>query len=298
MRVVIIVNSEAGSASGFDAQAVISAGHDAGAQVSVQMVPGAALAERARELATSPEVDVVVAAGGDGTVNSVAGAVCEAGGLLGVIPLGTLNHFAKDLGMPLDPSEAITAIANSQERHIDLAFINSRVVLNNCSFGAYPEAVRQRDLIQRRGGLGKWPAMTAASWRTFRRMRVYDLRLDIDGQHVVVEALAVLIGNNRYDIANIPPGGRVRLDGGELGVYVISETRHFAYVRVVTRLLMGRLLSERNVDCRVAKRVELEAVGSGEIPVAIDGEPVELAAPLIVETKPGALRVMAPAQQI
>ncbi len=107
--------------------------------------------------AVAETAEVIVAAGGDGTINSVAAAVVDSPKPLGILPFGTMNHFAKDLNIPLDLAGAVETIANGHTVNIDIGEVNGRIFVNNSSLGLYPSIIRKRDQQQRLGS-GKWPA--------------------------------------------------------------------------------------------------------------------------------------------
>src|SRR5687767_2406768 len=113
------------------------------------------------------DADVIVAGGGDGTISAVAEEVARAGKTLGVLPLGTLNNFSKDLGIPQTLSGAVSTIATGDVRTIDLAEVNGRIFINNSSIGLYPQIVLRR-VEQQRLGLGKWNAAFWAALQIFR----------------------------------------------------------------------------------------------------------------------------------
>ena len=151
----------------------------AGAHVRLERVrePGD-IAARARQAASRG--DLLVAAGGDGTINGIAGVAVQTGATLGVLPMGTRNHFARDLGLALDLPLAAAAILGGAIRLVDVGEVNGRIFLNNSSVGLYPRMVWEREAEQRRGR-GKWSAFIIAMLRTWRDYRTAVARLEIDG---------------------------------------------------------------------------------------------------------------------
>ncbi|HVG33349.1 MAG TPA: diacylglycerol kinase family protein, partial [Pyrinomonadaceae bacterium] len=117
---------------------------------------GNEIVELARRAARD-DCHTVIAGGGDGTINAVASAVVGTDKRLGVLPLGTLNHFAKDLKIPLDLEGAVSNIFDAHVARVDVGEVNGRIFLNNSSLGLYPSIVRQREKQQERLGRGKWP---------------------------------------------------------------------------------------------------------------------------------------------
>ena len=141
---------------------------------------GVKVAELAREAARG-DWTVIVAGGGDGTINAVASAVVGSDKVLGVLPLGTLNHFARDLKIPNDLDLAARAIISGQTISVDVGEVNGRIFLNNSSLGLYPTIVLEREKKQRLGS-GKWPAFVWAAVTVFRRYPFLDVRLSVDGK--------------------------------------------------------------------------------------------------------------------
>src|SRR5207244_3867283 len=136
---------------------------------------GARVVDLAQQAARS-NADIIIAGGGDGTINSVAAAAMESGKTMGVLPFGTMNHFAKDLHIPLDLEGAIETIVAGQAIEIDVGEVNGRIFVNNSSLGLYPSIVRERQK-QQHLGWGKWPAYVWAALAVLRRYPFLDVRL-------------------------------------------------------------------------------------------------------------------------
>ncbi|HEY1107967.1 MAG TPA: diacylglycerol kinase family protein, partial [Opitutaceae bacterium] len=171
MAAVLILNHAAGSVNGD--RAAVSPEKIAGAFTEAGRPVRLVLAEPARlraalEEAVTARPEAIFVGGGDGTMNTAAGVLAGTGVPLGPVPLGTLNHFARDLGLPGEWREAVPVLATAAPRAVDVGEVNGRVFVNNCSLGSYPEAVRQRDRLRRQTGHGKWRAMALASFRVFR----------------------------------------------------------------------------------------------------------------------------------
>src|SRR3954454_7416050 len=148
------------------------------------------LARDGRELtalacrAVEDRCGMVVAAGGDGTMNAVAGALVGTETPMGVLPLGTLNHFAKDLKIPLELEGAVATIMTGRIAHIDIGEVNGHVFLNNSSIGIYPWIVREREMEQRKG-YRKWVAFARASISALKRYSLLHVRLRMEGHDEV-----------------------------------------------------------------------------------------------------------------
>ena len=199
----------------------------------------------------------IVAGGGDGTLNAVASALTGTDVAFGILPLGTLNHFAKDLGIPLDLDEAIAIIAQGHSIRVDTGEINGRIFLNNSSLGLYPETVRRRERQQRQLGRGKWLAFFWAAVAALRRYPFLDLTIYVDQQAHQRRTPFVFIGNNRYLMEGFNIGVRERLDGGTLSLYVVQRTGRLGLLALALRALFGRLRQARDFDMLCAQKIDI-----------------------------------------
>ncbi|MEO6016618.1 MAG: diacylglycerol kinase family protein, partial [Polaromonas sp.] len=162
--------------------------------------------------ATGDGVPVVVAGGGDGTINAVASVVAGSRSVMGVLPLGTLNHFARDLKIPLDLDEAVRVIAEGHTGKVDTGEVNGKLFLNNSSLGLYPDTVRHREQQQRRLGRGKWLAFFWAALTVLKRYPFLNATITLDGQAYHRRTPFIFIGNNPYQMEGFNIGVRDRLD--------------------------------------------------------------------------------------
>jgi YegS/Rv2252/BmrU family lipid kinase len=252
---------------------------------------GAEVIELAREAALEP-YHVIVAAGGDGTVNSVAAAVIESDKVLGVLPLGTLNHFAKDVGIPTDLQQAVRTIVAGHTIEVDAAEVNDRIFLNNSSLGLYPMIVREREKRQRLG-FGKWPAFVWATIQSLRRNPFLDVRLRVNGELLDRTTPFVFVGNNEYamDLFNI--GVRDRLDKGELSIYITHGTSRLKLIGLALRAVVGRLRNDKDFLALRSNEVKIQTARK-RVRVAFDGEIEVMQAPLHYRVRRRALRVIVP----
>ena len=222
---------------------------EAGAEVVCSTGAAATSATQARR--APRECDIVAALGGDGTVNAVAAALAGTSTPMLVLPAGTLNHFARDLGVPLDPAEAALLVRDGVRRKVDVAEVNGRVFVNNSSIGAYPLAVALRERLQDQGAGGKWSAMARASLRTFRRFPTLRVHIDGDDGEVDLETPFVFVGNNAYGGEGVAASERARLDGGRLGVLTAEATTRREALRVAAA---GRVRPPRRCARDLARR--------------------------------------------
>lgn len=252
---------------------------------------GAEVIELARKAASEP-YNVIVAAGGDGTVNSVASAIIESDKILGVLPLGTLNHFARDLGIPSDLQEAARTIIAAHTIEVDAAEVNNRIFLNNSSLGLYPMIVREREKRQRLG-FQKWPAFVWATIQALRRNPFLDVRLRVNNELLDRTTPFVFVGNNEYamDLFNI--GMRNRLDRGVLSIYITHGTSRLKLIALALRALVGRLRNDKDFLALRSDEVKIQTARK-RVRVAFDGEIEVMTAPLQYRVRSRALRVIVP----
>ncbi|QYF96239.1 diacylglycerol kinase family lipid kinase [Massilia sp. PAMC28688] len=295
-RIAVIINGSAGAGHGQDQAASLRlkfAAHALEADVTLAADGEAIIAATRR--AVVQRLPVVVAGGGDGTINAVASVLADHPHIaFGVLPLGTLNHFAKDAGIPLDLDEAIATIARGARRRVDLGEVNGRIFLNNSSLGLYPDIVREREKQQHRLGRGKW---LAACWATLRALKRYpflnvSLRLD-DGADHVRSTPFVFVGNNEYSMQGFNLGARARLDGGRLSLCMAQRPGRLALLRLGWCALRGRLAQEGDFDMLQARSMEIET-RERRVRVATDGEVTVMHSPLRYRIRPGALNVIVP----
>ena len=263
-----------------------------GATAEVRETPGASLMDAARAAAAS-DADIVVMGGGDGTMSAGAGGLAGTGKAMGVLPLGTLNHFARDLGIPAELEEAVRVVVQGEVREIDVAEANGRVFVNNSSIGFYPDAVSLRDAWMEQRGMHKWVAMGRASLNTLRRFPVVRITLRLREGGVLVTTPMVFIGNNRYETRLLKLGKREVLDGGQMWVYLARDAGRLGFVRLALRALIGGLDDSRDFQGLGLDRLTVED-RRRVLKVAFDGEVCHLAPPLQYRIRPRALRVLVP----
>lgn len=244
-----------------------------------------------RALAERP--DVIVAGGGDGTMNAVAAALAGKDIAMGVLPLGTLNHFAKDLHIPLDLDEAVRNIVAGHEARVDVGEVNGRVFVNNSSLGIYPRIVRDRQQ-QQRMGRGKWVAFAWSVIAVLRRHSFLSVRLAAGNQERMARTPFVFIGNNEYQMEGFTMGTRACLDAGQLSVYMVRHPRRWGLLRLALRALFGRLRQAKDFEAFCVPQFLVETRHK-RMSVAMDGEVSWMDMPLRYQVRPGALRVIVPA---
>ena len=261
----MLLNSSAGSAAGKecdDLRAELEAAFRKHAiSASFEFVPGSELqaaAQRAVKRAAAGEIDAIVAGGGDGTIHTVAGAVAGTDIPLGIIPLGTLNHFAKDLKIPLLIDDAVAVIADGMHRSVDVGEVNGEIFINNSSIGIYPYVVLDRDRRRKRLGLSKWPAMIMAGLRAFWNLPLRRLRIRAQNWQEACRSPCVFVGNNEYHLKGSSFGSREKLDGGELCLFVARTQSRLALLWLAVRCVAG-VVDQRDLRTVATRTVEVSS---------------------------------------
>ena len=304
MRVMAIVNSGAGSGSAgeIDAEELRRLFRDAGIEADVRIVPGERVGETAEEAVRSGPAGVtaVVAGGGDGTIRAVAARLAGGPIPLGVLPVGTLNHFARDLGIPLDLPEAVRVIAEGIERGIhslDVGEVNGEVFVNNSVLGFYPPVVKVRDRERQEMQRGKWMATISAAFKVLPGHPPLRIRVRAGEHDLVRETLFAFIGNNEYEMSAFSYGARSRLDSGNLYLYIAKIRDGFDLAGLLLLSLFRDVKATDRLDCISAPELTIE-MEQRTVPVYLDGEVTVLETPLRYRTRVRALRVILPGREV
>jgi diacylglycerol kinase family enzyme len=292
LRPAIIINTASGTADQTEvrkrlSEIFTSAGLEARILLAETGDEIVELTRRALEENCQP----IVAGGGDGTISTVAAQIVDTDRTLGVLPLGTLNHFAKDLHIPLDIESAARVCLEGREMKVDVGEVNGRIFLNNSSLGLYPSIVRQRKKQQEQLGRGKWPAFVWASLSVLKRYPFLNVRLSTDEQRFIRHTPFVFIGNNEYEMESFKIGARSCLDRGQLSLYVAHRTGRMGLLRLAFRALFGGLRNEHDFDALCSKEIWIET-HRHHLRVATDGEVSNMKTPLHYRVRPKALRVL------
>jgi diacylglycerol kinase family enzyme len=235
----------------------------------------------------------LVAVGGDGTIRAVASAIVDTEARLGILPAGTLNHFARDLKLPLDLQACIEILKNGAVHSVDVAEVNGHIFLNNSGLGLYPAMVARREKGQALGQ-PKWIAMVRASAATLHRFPFLDVRLIAAGQAFARRTPFVFVGNNLYRMEGIRLGWRDSLTEGRLCVGIAQyRIGRWGLVRLAFRALLFGISGQRDLDVLLTKEVRIMSRRK-HVSVSLDGEVARLETPLEYRIRPRALRVIAP----
>jgi len=289
-----LINRGGGAAAADDeiAAKVDEALHAAGIDARIELIEGGDAEVRCRAIAERGD-PLLIVGGGDGTVGAAASALAGTGTALGILPLGTLNHFARDLGIPLELEEAALTIAQGQERKVDIAEMNERVFINNSAVGLYPLMVIDRDTQRKRLGRSKRLAMAVAAIRTLARFGHQRLTLTVNDEQARVDTPLLFVGNNDYRLELPGAGRRDTLDDGKLCVLVMRSKSRAGLLAATARALVGRTRHNDMVRIDDVERLRVTSRRS-QLAVSLDGEVCVVKPPLDYRIRKAALKVIGP----
>jgi diacylglycerol kinase family enzyme len=294
--VTVILNEAAGAGAKKDKtlrDLIIRILGQHGMQTNVRVVTHGDTITAMAEAAVRDGATVVVAGGGDGTVSSVASVLVDSEVALGILPLGTLNHFAKDLGLPLEIEKALEVIGAGTVRKVDAGDVNGRVFVNNSSLGLYPTIVRGRKQEQRLGR-GKWAALLWATLAALRRYPILSVALVSPNKGKFARRTPVVfIGNNQYETMGFRIGSRSKLDSGMLAVYIARKDGAAALLKMGIAALFGTVRRRIDFDYLAVEKLRIDVRGK-TIQVANDGEVSSFVPPLLYRMHHLGLKVIVP----
>jgi diacylglycerol kinase family enzyme len=238
----------------------------------------------------------IVVAGGDGTVNTVASACAEAKRPLGLLPAGTFNYVARNLGVPTEVSAAVAAIVNGGVRLVDIGEINGRIFLNNAGFGLYSRMIERREDDKRRFGRSRTVAFLSGMRCLLSSHPLFTVDLVRDGHTERRLTTTLFFGCNTLQLEHFNPAAAECLRCRRLAVLSLQLRSRWEVVVAACMGLMGRLDAAKATDTFCANTVRVQTRRRA-LKVAIDGEVVLLQSPLDVALRPGALQVFAPPRE-
>jgi diacylglycerol kinase family enzyme len=295
MRLALVINRSAGTFRRLPLQPTVDSISDvlrlAHHEVEVQVVGSRELAAALSAVAQRPDIEAVVVGGGDGSILTAVLAGLGSTKPLGLLPLGTLNLFARDLGLPLDPVDAAAILARARPADIDLAEVNGHPFAIWASLGMHPWTVRRRDRLQR-GGTPKWRAFAFAALRAFRRYPMISVTLSVRGESINVETPLLVISNNAWREETLPLS-RESLDHGELVVHVANCSSRLSLLWLALNALLGRWKVKRLLQTFTAEEVRVTS-RKRRLMVSLDGEVTVMRSPLVFHVRPKALRMLMP----
>jgi diacylglycerol kinase family enzyme len=245
--------------------------------------------------AIAEDVRSIYVAGGDGTVLAVAEALGEHRVPIGIIPRGTMNWLARDLGIPLVPEEALEALVKGEVHPIDVGEVNGHIFLCACMIGFGPLVARRRERERETASWRRWPKVLWQGLKVFRRYGHLRVRLITDERTARLRSRQVVVTTNLIDSAFELPPRRNRLDAGILGIYGIRKASALELTRLLTRIMSGTWQMDDAILSTAATEAVLEISSHGSMMVLLDGEIRRLKTPLRFSIQPKALEVLVPA---
>ena len=297
MHFQVILNRDGGTLRTTDMKqftaAIRTTLEGAGHTVDIEVMKGDGV-EAALDAAKACACDVVMVGGGDGTISAAAARLKDTGKALAILPAGTMNLFARSLGIPLQLEEALAALAEGRMRDVDVASANGRVFVHQFSVGLHAKLIRLRERQTFRSRIGKiWASLRAGSTAFFRPPRMR-MELDIDGTASTVATAGIGISNNIFGEGHIPYTDTP--DGGVLGVYVTRARRRRDLAFFVLNVALGRWRDNDKVAIHRAREVELTVLAGDErFGCAIDGELCDMERVTRLRVHPACLKVLVPA---
>ncbi len=225
---------------------------------------------------------VVVAAGGDGTINTVAHAVLGSGVPFAVLPQGTFNYFGRANDIPEDPTAAAQVLVEGALKPVQVGRLNDRIFLVNASFGLYPKLLETREADKARFGRWRFVALASAFFTLLRPHRQWDLTMEVEGKQLRVRTLALVAGNNPLQLerVGIEPAHRAALDRGQLVATVLRPIGAMGMLGLILRGAVGRLGTAEQVQSFGFRALSVSPRWLKNIKVGIDGEVCRMRAPL------------------
>ncbi|UTO20403.1 diacylglycerol kinase [Acinetobacter sp. Z1] len=236
---------------------------------------------------------VVVAAGGDGTLNAVAKKLMHTDIPMGIIPLGTFNYVARVLDIPIDIFQAAEVIATGAYRHVHVATINDHIYLNNASLGLYPLFIKKRELYNQRFGRFPLHAYTSGLDVLLREHKSLKLSVNVDGQKYPVATPLIFFGNNQLQLCDMKLRIAECAANGKLAGVVVAKSDRLSLMKMLWKLIQGKIDQASDVYSFCAEQIQVDCKKK-KLTVAVDGELIELQPPLKFAVKKSALKVMVP----
>jgi len=236
---------------------------------------------------------VIVAAGGDGTLNAVAHALLNESITMGIIPLGTFNYVARALHIPLDLFEAAHVIVHGVPYGIHVGRVNQYIYLNNASIGLYPRVIEQREQDNSRYGRFQMVALMSGFAVLMREHQKLKLKLSIDGQLEPIETPLVFFGNNPLQLKDYNLELAECAAKGKLAVVAITSVSRWQVLKLISRLQLGTFEQAPEVTAYCADQVRIDSKAQ-YMKVAIDGEIVRVNAPLYFSVAQSAIQILVP----
>lgn len=297
MRITMILNQEGGTIRGMDAQQfgdmACARLSQRGQECEVRLVSGKDLVKTLNQAADDDKTGTIVAGGGDGTISAAAGVCFKSGKTLGVLPMGTMNMFARSLTLPLDPEEALNALVEADEMPLDIATANGRPYVHQFSVGLHARLVHQRQRLDTSTRFRKITSTIQSLGRVILNPPRFGVEIDTGTGRTRQIVSAVAVSNNLFGDTALAYAAV--LDEGTLGVYRSRALEPGKVFRMTLRAAVGKLREDPDMSVEPAQRVTLNFPNARRASkAAIDGEIIPLEQEVECICHPGALRTLVP----
>ena len=254
------------------------------------------LARHAVELALSCQ-GVVVAAGGDGTINAVASVVIGSGCPFGVLPQGTFNYFGRAHAIPQDTAAAVRALLGARIEPVQAGQVNGRLFLVNASLGLYPQLLEDREVWKAQLGRSRLVAFLSGIATLLQSRKQLHLQIESAGKAVALRTPTLFVGNNHLQLTRVGINEQQTdaVEQGQLAAIVVRPIGTLALFGLLMHGLLGQLGEAENVDSFSFRRLTVTPRGVKRIKVATDGEIAWMRTPLVFEIAPQPLLLLVPA---
>lgn len=298
MHCAILINRHAGTIASRGPRAVVESLRrqiDAeGATAEIRLLHPASMSDALEAARDDEYFDAVIVGGGDGTISSAAGLFVDSGKTLGILPLGTMNLFARSLRIPIDIDRALTALLAAEPAAVDLCSVNDRIFTHHVALGLHPTILRARESMTCRGRLGKIWASLRAFFRTLRRPPTLRVATTIDGVVSRWRTNTLIVSNNSFieGLGHLPYAANPQ--GGTLAIYIATSRNRRDLLRLSSSVAMGSWVNNPLLESHITEEVEIVLRRRKHVLASVDGELIGLASPLRIVCRQGALITLMP----
>ncbi|AZO11250.1 MULTISPECIES: diacylglycerol kinase family protein [unclassified Mesorhizobium] len=265
----------------------------AGHSVQLDIVAGRDVAAALEKAIANPDIDVVLAGGGDGTISTAASLLMYKQKALAILPAGTMNLFARGLGVPQTLDAALKSFADGEVKAVDMATANGQPFVHQFSIGMHARMVQLREKMDFGSRLGKMQASVRAAWATIKNPPALKVTLIVGNAEIVTRTTGIGISNNLFGEGHLPYADNPA--GGVLGIYVSVARRRRDLAKLFLDMLRGRWRDSEHVEIHQADKAVLKIHSSTKkFRAVMDGELVKLERETVIEIHPGALNVLVP----
>lgn len=297
----VVLNAGSGRHDSDEQQALIARTFEQGGRVFefLRVEDPSRIGEVARRAVGLAEArqGVVVAAGGDGTINAVARVVLASGCPFGVLPQGTFNYFGRAHGIPQDTAAAARALLGASIAPVQAGQVNGRLFLVNASLGLYPQLLEDREAWKAQLGRSRFVAFLSGIATLLQSRKQLHLQIESGGKIVALRTPTLFVGNNRLQLARVGIAGQQAdaVEQGQLAAIVVRPIGTLALFGLLMRGVLGQLGEADNIDSFSFRRLTVTPRGLKRIKVATDGETAWMRTPLVFEIAPQPLLLLVPA---